>query len=267
MALGSYLFSFSQESMSGVYMSDDVSSTIIIYGNKFVIAGKDYREIDPIGRVFYTGTFNKIENRFIELHVPPLKEKIDSSVKITQYSTGNCKSLILNLVTPKLKDETCRAVVSYSTENLTTGKVDGVYESGECSLVLPFDTKILSVYIYNDNFQPVISPYGLETSKFKNGYVFYCLPDIRISGQTDILNIEIPDISRKFFTQYDIDAELIKIDDDRIIWHGVVFNKSNDKEALKLIDKLETNQSDDEIERYLTKMSGIIVKSRKRLGR
>ena len=261
------LFCFSQESMSGVYMSNDASSTIIIYRNRFVIAGKDYREIDPIGRVFYTGTFNKIENRFIELHFPSLKEKIDSGVRITQYSTGNCKSLVMNLFTPKLKGERCKTVVSYSTENLTTGKVEGSYESGECSLVLPSDSKILSVYIYNNSFQPIISPYGLGTSKFKNGYIFYCLSDIRINEQTNILNIEIPDISQNFFTQYDINAELMKIDNGHLIWHGVVFNKSNDKEALNLIKNLETNQSDDAIERYLTKMSGIIVKSRKSFSR
>lgn len=235
---------------------------IIIYGDKFLFAGRDSRVVDVPYSVFYEVTYNWIGDQFIELSSTPLKQKIDSGVKITQcVDTFKTNQLVVNLSVPKLSYAGFDMEVSYITGN-ASGLLNLWCEDAESTFSLPPDVEIFHMKI--QPFYPAIktpSPYGL--SEFRNGYVYYELPGISVNKNVNNIHIEIPDITSDYFTQYLINGELLKIEDEKIIWHGVLFTKNNRPEDTEFIKQLESKQHDVTVNQYLNSIDWGVVSYKK----
>ena len=227
------------ESIGGIYVlrNTEPKQHIEIFNNNFLYVATDARS----NRLYAEAQFSWLDDDFIELHSNSIKDSLYKEFSIEQsYDIFKSNELHIKLRLPKIYSSNLNINVRYINEKLNGG------EWSEFHLIcgptvyftLPEYTKkfVLSVAIGGRFANPA------NLSWFSDGNIYYQLPEVIIENNINSIDIKIPWLDQNYFDMYSINGEYVKIEGDKIIWRGQIFEKSHDEQDMRYIKKCEKHR-------------------------
>lgn len=236
----------SQESLNGRY--DPVSSRN--QGQSFALTPLDYIYIkdDTLEYILYyyalsppesqcKVNYHWVNEHFIELQSTKLKNIVDDSLRVHQFKSGfSADSLIVCVSVPESRGfDKVKCNILYLSKNddseVWKETAPAIIEAPDCLKVrLPARIGEIALRIEPDRYPyPSVHPAKICATDYKVGYIYYLSPKIKVKEDTDSIVIEIPGINAWNFSQYVADGDYIKVEENRLIWHGDVFEKTGDE--------------------------------------
>lgn len=230
------LASYTKQKSAGVYVNESRTDCVVLFDDKFIYMERDYN-VHFCGRdVFGSATYNWIDSEFIELHDVSLRIKADESIKIKQRRVANTDdSLEILLALPQSNNQRFTIRIWYTIRQNDTPECleftenrSSIYLNCKLGKVIPFKLPLniekLCILIAPESI-PIINQ-EVETYLYY-GLLYYRLPEINVKKRVNSIIIEVPAITEEFFLLYHLNGEYVRIQDNKLIWRGIVFEKSN----------------------------------------
>ncbi len=228
-----------QHDISGVYFERQSNDRIELSHSQFKFIKYDMfnRYIDF---VYANATYRWIDDEFVEFQSQCPKNVVDSTLKITQTYNGsikNKKKRNVKLTLPNIHYAslyTVRLYYDMGKRYQTKWKMENMYLDSspnenrrEFILSLPWNAKKIFIIVQPSDIYANIRPFD----RLYDSYVLYEIPEFWVDYNANCIEINIEGLEDGYFGNYWINGEYAKIEKDKIIWRGKVYDKQNDQES------------------------------------
>jgi len=229
---------FAQSNINGVYIEQQNKLNRIDLSNgqfKFIKQDAFHSYIEL---VVATANYKWIDEEFIEFYSENPKNMVDSTLKINKIDdkiSGSNHNKKIKIVRPEIYTRTLKITLFYNVWNaryfwgLRYDKPNDNWKTKiellskrQVEFTVPARTR--RIYVRIEPVNVYDKSIAGDNDMLYNSYLFYETPIIKLSD-VNYVEINIVSIDDDYFGRYDINGEYAKVDGDKIVWRGKIFEK------------------------------------------